>query len=373
MHIPPFCPNSECALHQSAPSQRDWYVRDGHYRSAVFGAIQRFRCKGCGCRFSSQTFSIDYAVKRKVSYQRLFSLLISSAGIRDMGRILSASPQCITNRISRLSRQAMAVHADLLPHLSLAEDLVADGFESFAVSQYFPNNIQLLAGKRSQFWFFSDYAHLRRKGRMTEYQKKRNRRMQARFTHGRVTVYRSFEELIRSALIQIEQSGRRQVQLFTDEHLSYRHALRSLPAAERSALIHRRCSSTAPRTVSNDLFSVNYLDRQIRKDLAEHTRQTVQFARNTVNQMERLALYRAYHNYFKPYRIRGGEAGRLTHGEKAGIPGKAIGLELKSFFTRRRFYSRIKGTMTGDRHVWLRAIKTPLKQYAQRLPAYVWA
>jgi len=72
----------------------------------------------------------------------------------------------------------------------------------------------------------------------------------------------------------------------------------------RSALIHRRCSSTAPRTVSNDLFSVNYLDRQILKDLAEHTRQTVQFARNAVNQMERLAVYRAYHNYFKPISMR---------------------------------------------------------------------
>ena len=105
-----------------------------------------------------------------------------------MGRILTASPTCITNRISRLARQAIAVHVELLSQLALSEDLVADGFESFAVSQYFPNNIQVLVGKESQYWLFSDFAHLRRKGRMTEYQKLRNQQLQAAFTLGRVTV-----------------------------------------------------------------------------------------------------------------------------------------------------------------------------------------
>jgi len=374
MHTPPFCPNSECPLHHQAPSRPHWFVRDGHYRSAAHGPVQRFRCRHCGCRFSSQTFSIDYAVKRKVPYRRLFSLLISCAGIRDMGRILSVSPTCITNRISRLARQALAVHADLLSHLPLREQLVADGFESFAVSQYFPNNIQLLAAKDSQYWLFSDYAHLRRKGRMTAYQSRHNKQIQPRFTLGRVTVYESFSQLIRTALLQLESSPLPQLELFTDRHRSYRKALDDLRPQDRSALVHHPCSSTAPRTVSNELFSVNYLDREIRKDLAEHTRETVQFARNAVNQMERLAVYRAYHNYFKPYRIGGGrEEGRITHAERAGIPGELIRGELKSFFTRRRFLSRVKGTMIRDRMVWLRAIKTPLKQFAEGLPAYAWA
>ena len=372
MHIPPFCPNSECFMHHCSSCTRDWYVRDGHYRSAAFGAVQRFRCKHCGCRFSSQTFSIDYAVKRRLSYRRVFSLLISSSGIRDMGRILKVSPNCITNRISRLARQALAVHADLLSLLPLGEDLVADGFESFAVSQYFPNNIQLLAGKSSQYWLFSGYAHLRRKGRMTGYQRWRNEKLKERFTLGRVTVYSSFAELVRLALIAGEQSLQRTERLFTDRHKTYRRVIARLSPAERSQLIHHRCSSTARRTVSNPLFSVNYLDRQIRKDLAEHTRETVQFARNVVNQMERLAVYRAYHNYFKPYRIGSHEGSRVTHAQRAGIPEPVIRGELKSFFTQRRFLSRIGGLMIGDRKVWLRMIKTPLNKYAERLPVYVW-
>ncbi len=373
MQQPPFCPNNECEYHQFVPANRIWYVRDGHYASKVYGTIQRFRCKECGLHFSSQTFSLNYGVKRRIPYRELFSLLISSSGIRDMGRILKASPTCITNRISRLARQALAIHADLLGDLSITEDVVADGFESFAVSQYFPNNIQLLAGKESQYWIYSDYAHLRRKGRMTPYQKKRNLKLQARFNHGRVTVYESFEELLRILLSVMEHSERPKIRIYTDHHQSYQRAITNLTPKERVHIDHERCSSTLPRTVSNQLFSVNYLDREIRKDLAEHTRETVQFGRNVVNQMERLAIYRAYHNYFKPFRIRGKEERRYTHAERAGLSAASIQQEKKTFFTQRRFLSRIRGIMIRDLDVWLRCVATPLKKYAEELPAYVWA
>jgi len=348
-------------------------VRDGHYFSACSGQVQRYRCKGCGTGFSSQSFSLDYMARRRVSYRRLFELLISSSGIRDMARILKVSPHCITNRISRLSRQAMAIHAKLLESLTLKEELVADGFESFAVSQYFPNNIQLLAGKTSQYWICSDYAHLRRKGCMSEYQRKRNSFLQRQCTHHRVTVYASFEALVRQALTLAEGSCSAAHRLFTDEHPQYRKVTGSLCRRDRSALVHRSYSSKKARTLSNPLFSVNYLDRQIRKDLAEHSRETVQFARNVVNQMERLAIYRLYHNYFKPFRINGSSERRISHGEKAGIRKEAIGRELKSLFTRRRFYSRLGSSMAGDRLLWLRAIATPLKRGAEYLPAYSWA
>ena len=373
MFKPPFCPNSDCALHMNVPPYYTWFLRDGHYRSILHGRIQRFRCRECGVHFSSQTFSIDYGVKRRLSYHKLFDLLITSSGIRDMGRSCRASAHCITNRISRLARQALAVHADLLDLLRLKEDLVADGFESFAVSQYFPNNIQILAGKESQFWIYSDYAHLRRKGRMTEYQKRRNAILQEQFTHGRVTVYESFEELVRMILILLEKAEISGIQLFTDCHQSYLRVMRNLTDAERSCLIHRLCSSLLPRTVTNELFSVNYLDREIRKDLAEHTRETVQFGRNAVNQMERLAIYRAYHNYFKPFRIGGGPEAATTHAEMAGIPAEAIRREVKTFFTQRRFLSRVRGTMIRDFSVWVRSIATPLKQSAEELQAYVLA
>ena len=371
MYYPLFCPNPDCSLHLRPPEHRGWYLRDGHYKSRLHGPVQRFRCRHCGIHFSSQTFSLDYGVKRRVPYHRIFSLLISSSGIRDIGRILKASPTCITNRLSRLARQAFAVHADLLSELLLKEDLVADGFESFAVSQYFPNTIQVLLGKESQFWIFSDYAHLRRKGRMSDRQRLRNEKLQKLFISGRVTIYESFTELVRMVLLLQEQSGKQQVTLYTDKHTSYARVIENLGPRDRSRVLHRTSSSTLPRTVANDLFSVNYIDREIRKDLAEHTRETVQFSRNVVNQMERLAIYRAYHNYIKPYRIRGTADEKCSHAEKAGIPGRSIRREMKTFFTQRRFLSRSRVGCLREVNIWLRLVSTPLRCGIEAYPGYV--
>ncbi|MDZ7793800.1 MAG: hypothetical protein U5P10_08975 [Spirochaetia bacterium] len=38
---------------------------------------------------------------------------------------------------------------------------------SFVSDQFQPNNIHILAGKSSRFFITFDYAHLRRKGKMT--------------------------------------------------------------------------------------------------------------------------------------------------------------------------------------------------------------
>ncbi len=62
-----------------------------------------------------------------------------------------------------------------------------------------------------------------------------------------------------------------------------------------------------------------------------------------------------------------------THAEKTGIPARAIKGELKIFFTQRRFLSRVHGLKIAERKVWLRMIKTPLREYAEDFPAYVWA
>jgi len=208
---------------------------------------------------------------------------------------------------------------------------------------------------------------------MTERQKLRNEELQKLFTSGRVTIYDSFEALIRMVLMLLEQSTLEQLKVYTDKHKIYAKVFDELTPQQRVQVEHETTSSTLPRTVTNDLFSVNYIDREIRKDLAEHTRETVQFGRNVINQMERLAIYRVYHNYFKPYRIRGSADERCSHAERAGIPGGSTRRELKTLFTQRRFLSRTSMGMCRDRDVWLRSVATPLRQGMEEFPGYILA
>ena len=376
--IPPFCPNRECINHhpQDIPRghKRHWYQRDGTYSSRIHQRIQRFRCPACGTRFSSQTFSLDYQVKIQVSYQRIFEQLCSGSGVRFLARNLKVSEKLITNRISRLSRQSLALHAALRPHLRLREDLVADGLESFTLSQYFPNNIHLLVGKRSQYLYGADYAHLRRKGRMTEKQRVRREQIETVFRPPRGELNRSFTRLLHQLLLYCENRGLPVLRLYSDEKQEYRRCiaasqeLSSLIA--RGELTHQVISSKVPRTRWNHLFAVNYYDREVRKDQANHVRETVEFSRNVNNCMERLWVYAAYHNYVKPYRVGGRDL--RSHAEVAGLCPRMIRTRWKSFFTRRMFCSHL-GLSLSERLVWFRCFVTPFRMWAEEVPEYACA
>ena len=376
MHSPLFCPNRRCPFHSHTLIGFRWWVKDGHYPTLGHGRIQRFKCRFCHTSCSDQTFSIRYAEKIRIPYKRLFELLCRGAGIRGIARALKVSHQLILNRVSRLARQALAIHSKLLAQLSLSESLVADGFESFVGSQYFPNNIHLLAGQRSQFLYAFDYAHLKRKGRMSEEQRIRRDQLWERFISGRRTISGSFSCLIEVAEQLIRGSSEASVQLITDEKPEYRRIInrsKYLSDLRHSGTFsHLRVSSQKARTKQNRLFSVNYLDREIRKDCANHVRETMQYSRNTNNCMERLAIYRLYHNYFKRYRIEPGKREQRSHGEVAGVGKGAIHRELSTMFRARRMLSKTRLSFS-DALIWLRGLATaPGRPGIAWCPAYSW-
>ena len=370
MKHPPFCPNPHCQYHYDELRPPHWFLHHGHYFPKYSLPVRRFKCRHCGTRFSTRTFSLDFHTKKKLPYDYIFKQLKSAAGIRDIARDLKVSANTITNRIGRLARQSQAIQTALRARIKLNEDLVADGFESFAVSQYLPSNIHLLAGKHSQYLYAMDYAHLARKGRMTSAQKRKNIRLKALFPSG-VTISRSFTRLCRNMDDILASRTNGYTVLYTDEKPQYGPILREGQFCR--SLSHVQISSEEPRTVRNDLFSVNYLDREIRKDCANHVRETVQFSRNVNNVMERLSVYRLYHNYMKPYRIRGNPAAGIpvTHGEEAGIPAGQIRKELRTLFTMRRFYHRIFRPGEEDMSLWFRTLGTPLKKNGEKVPRYL--
>ena len=369
--VPPFCPNPCCSYYHSPPPFR-WYSRDGYYSHKDGTRIPRFSCKSCHSRFSARTFSLDIYVKHPLPYQTIYDQIICSAGIRAIARVLHVSPKVILNRCSRLARQAIAVHARLSSTFRLTEPLVTDGFESFVGSQYFPNNIHTLITADSQYWIETDYAHLRRKGRMTSFQRRKNQELPIISPGGWRTVSSSFRRIIDRVEGIVASSPLAVKLLYSDEHPSYIRPIAESGLLRREKqkgrFEHRRISSRKARTINNPLFAVNYLDRLIRKDNANHVRETMQFSREVNNCMERMAIYRMYHNYRKPYRIK--ERRYRTHGEEAGISRELIGEEMATLFTRRRFF--LKQTLgRSDLDVWRRLYVTPKREWSGKVPRYV--
>jgi hypothetical protein len=368
---PPFCARKCCRHHNHSGNEpyAD-FIAWGSYTTKAFGTVPRFRCTVCGKTFSVQTFRPNYYAKRVIDYDDIARQLASCESLSAIGRSLEASTDTVSNRISRAARQALAFEAEQASTRRPVEDLAADGFESFCRSQYFPNNITILVGATSQFVYAADHATLRRKGRMTEAQKKKRAILDREFRPDPQAIRKSFRRVAGESLGILSDGGRPSLTLWTDEHQSYPRAIEDSPCLsalrDKGRLVHRTISSRAARTVDNPLFPANYLDRELRKDLHEHVRETVCFGRNVNRQMERLALYQWWHNYRKPHRARGDPR---SHAEVAGYDSGRIKEGLGSIWKNRAWLSLTELTepMWDS---WLRNRPTPLKVGKDYLPRF---
>ena len=134
-------------------------------------------------------------------------------------------------------------------------------------------------------------------------------------------------------------------------------------------LMHVRIPSTAPRTTTNHLFAVNYMDRQFRKDLANHVRETVKFALNVNDCMDRLKIYQMRHNYKKIFRVKRERHDRRVHAQMAGAAQERITAAFCDLYTQRRFLSHLS-LCEDDLRVWRRLEVTPLKTKGEYLPKF---
>lgn len=377
MQNPPFCPNACCRNHLH-PEVPDWWRKDGFHATKTFGSVQRFQCLRCGTSFSSQTFSVHYFAKCIVNLRALERRLSSSMSIRALSRDFKRSCGTILNRIDRLARQGIALHAHLRPTRNQNESTCYDNLVSFDRSQYFPNNIGISITATSHYALGLSHATMRRSGRMSKAQKARRARIDQKVEFEARAVERSmFSHL---SMLQTESSpyGSKRTVLVTDKKLEYEQALKIHPLyrgrdAEHQ-LTHVRVSSKAPRTVSNPLFASNYFDREVRKDLAQHRRETACFARSPANGMSRMAVYLVYHNYEKRYFIKGKEDRKETAAEMAGINPMLIKHLRRSMFSRRAILSRME-LVDIDKAIWEKQVYEPTEggMHWSQLPRYACA
>jgi hypothetical protein len=361
---PPFCPNPACGNH-TRPDGKNWYRPFGWYKTKAHGRVKRYACQRCKKSFSEQTFRLSYYLHRTIDFRDLLLRLCACSGIRAMARSYHVTDKVIANRIGRLARQVIGVTAGLRLSGECEEALVADGFESFIRSQYSPNNIHHLIGQASQYVYACDLGHLRRKGRMTDEQKRKRERLEKGEPSVSGELSASFERICQTVDDLAGAGG--SIVLRTDEKKEYRAVLEANKYLD-GKVTHLTTSSRAARTFLNPLWAVNYYDRELRKDQATQVRETTRWSQEANNCMERMYVYAGYHNLFKPFRIR--QRDSRTHAEMAGYDSKRIRCWLKTFFTKRFFFSKVAFGVS-EWLVWLRAYRTPFRSCYQYLPGYV--
>lgn len=367
-----FCPHAECEYHENAPEGHEWYEYFDDYETKAFGRVPRYRCESCKRSFSSQTFRTEYYMKKVVDLKDLLNRHVSSMSTRAIGRAMGLSAGSVQNRIERLSRQGLAVHGRLRPRMRDTQDICIDGLVSFDQSQYFPNEITMSITAKSRYVIEMTHATRKRSGRMKREQKEKSKEVYEGVKLERGGVSRTFREQLDLLETLLPASRERPLVLITDEKPMYGQILWKHGITKGEHVVHHvKVNSRLPRTMSNPLFPSNYLEREIRKDQANHHREAVCYTRNVANGLARLSCYLVHHNYMKKYLIDAPGRDDRKHGEVAGIPRREMEREVLRMFEAREFLTKLGGVLSGPlEKIWRKEGKTPGKERVEYLPKF---
>jgi hypothetical protein len=232
--------------------------------------------------------------------------LLSCSGYRQIARDLGIGPTTVLRQVARLGRHCLLFHERLRP--SLREPLAVDGFESFEFSQYTPIHLHTAVGADSHFVYGFTDSELRRRGRMTQAQRRRRLLLERRL--GRPDP-RSIEREM-AALVDVVTDPDEPCTIHSDDHPAYPRAIRAV----RRTFEHRVTPSRAARTPRNPLFPVNLLDLLIRHSSANHKRETIAFSKRRQSAIERLWILVVWRNAMKSFSERKRDA---TPAQRLGL------------------------------------------------------
>ncbi len=334
---PPFCPNPNCRYHTVTGTP--WpFKKAGYFRRQLApNRIRRFRCRECGRCFSTQTYSVTYWMKKPGILPEVWRQTTSCAANRQVAHNLRVAPDTIDRAISRLGRHSLLAHVALWRQLPPVGPVTIDGLETFEWSQFFPFHANVAVEVESGFFSFFTDSELRRKGRMTPWQRKRREELEVKL--GRPdprAVRRGISELLGVILATVPEAVVR-----SDDHPAYRDPVRR----NRCRIRHEVTSSRRRRDGDNALFEANLLDLWIRHGSANHKRETIAWSKRRQRAMERLAIVLVDRNYLRSrWKKRGGP----TPGMLRGVVGRRLSVE--DVLEARLFPGRIELPSAWDRY-----------------------
>lgn len=267
---------------------------------------------------------------------------------RQIARDLSVSPTTVDRMISRMGRHCLLFHAKAMESAPPMQTIVIDGFETFELSQYFPFHHNLAVEKETDFFIYFTDSELRRKGRMTAYQKKRREELELLFGRPDSTaVGDGIGELLDYCL-----RGTESATVHSDNHPAYRRPI----SRSKCQIEHIVTSGKDHRGHNNNLWEINLLDLLIRHCGANHKRETIAWSKRRQSSAERLAIFLVWRNYQK--RRREKNRASPTPAMERGMFERALNFD--DVFERRIFRQHIdlppRWSLYYEREVLTRAL-----------------
>ena len=231
----------------------------------------------------------------------------------------------------------MAAQLQLLSALRPQGRVVYDGLRSCVSSQDYPCDITTVVEPGGETILTMSHSLMVRGGRMRAAQRRRLQRKLALWRPQRGRMGSDIARIYREIWDYLRAPEGSAALIDTDEHPLYRARLAGdavgVHLRRAAALIHRRTPGSAPRTMDNRLFAVNYIDRLLRHRLKEHTRESIAIARSATMQMHRAWIFAIDHNCLREYRVKRPWLG--VHAEQTAVEREVVRCIAKGLFRER--------------------------------------
>jgi len=312
--VPTRCPHPAC------PSTRTGHFRwqrRGHFTRRCDGRqVPRFACHECRRSFSSQTFRLDYRLKRPRLHLELFPLFISKVTHRQAARVLGCTRKSVAHRLQLLGRHARRFHRRQLQCVAAGRGLKGtfqlDELETFEHNRRLsPLTVPVLIERSSYFVLWTQPATLPARGPLSpahrEQKLARDRLQGVRRSGSRMAVRQCLDRL--AAVHRREEV----VEVQTDRKASYASELRRT-FGER--ILHSQFPSNRRRDYSNPLFPINLTLAMLRDGLSRLVRRTWAASKRSSRLRWHLWIWIAWRNY-----VRG-----ITNCARRTTPAMALGV-----------------------------------------------
>ena len=314
---PPHCPRENCP--SITTGHRRWCFKGRYPRACDGRTVQRFLCLECHRTFSTQTFRVDYRLKKPHLVHDLIGPFVSKVTHRQAARIVGCTRRTIARRLELIGAHCRDFH---LRRMELARErgglrgvFQLDELETFEHSRRLqPVTMPVLIERKSYFIVDLETAALPCRGRLSERDRERKREREAEFgvrrSGSREAVAKCFETLAehhsRSGAVEIE----------TDKKSTYRTILARRFGAR---LEHARHSSKAKRDYANPLFPINHTFAMMRDGISRLVRRTWAASKLRAKLERHALIWVVWRNY-----VRG-----ITNVKPRRPPAVVLGVETK--------------------------------------------
>jgi transposase-like protein len=313
--VPRRCPRPDCP---SITSHHFRWRRKGRFTRRCDGrSVPRFTCLECHRTFSSQTFRVDYRLRKPKLHLALFRDFVSKTTMRQSARMLGCTRRTVAHRLALLGRHCREFHANVLERArqkgGIGGTFQLDELETFEHSRRLkPVTVPVLIERSSYFVLHVSTAPMAPRGCRSPRWREKKESMEQQFgkrSSGSVAAVReSFD-----CLASMHRADAR-VTVQTDCKASYATNLKRI-FGER--LRHERYSSKAPRNYGNPLFPINHTFAMMRDGLSRLVRRSWAAAKLRERLSRHLWIWIAYRNY-----VRG-----ITNEAPNVTPAMALGID----------------------------------------------